>query len=48
MELTWKAVGDLPQVTQIIEVFSILKIELIKGDDMYNMVKVETRLVRPE
>lgn len=45
MELTWKETEDLPQVKQTIEVFSILKVELIKGDDM---VKVETKLVRPQ
>ncbi|CAG9793841.1 unnamed protein product [Diatraea saccharalis] len=45
MELTWKPVDHLPEIKQTIEVFSILKIELVKGDDM---VKVETKLVRPQ
>ncbi|KAM3966197.1 DIS3-like exonuclease 2 [Aphomia sociella] len=45
MELTWQATDDLAEVTQVIEVFSILQVELNKDDDM---VKVETKLVRPK
>lgn len=45
MELTWKAAGKVPEVKQIIEVFSILQVEMYKGDDM---VKVETKLVKPQ
>lgn len=45
MKLTWKQIDNTPSVTQIIEVFSILEIEMHKGDDM---VKVETKLVRPQ
>ncbi|XP_049873989.1 DIS3-like exonuclease 2 [Pectinophora gossypiella] len=45
MELTWRATDNLPEVAQIIEVFSILQVEMHKGDDM---VKVETKLVRPQ
>ncbi|XP_022829805.1 DIS3-like exonuclease 2 [Spodoptera litura] len=44
MEITWNAVNNLPQVKQVIQVFSILQVELYRGDDM---VKVETKLVRP-
>ncbi|XP_028170176.1 DIS3-like exonuclease 2 [Ostrinia furnacalis] len=47
MELTWKISDDLPEIKQTIEVFSILKVELIKGDDN-TMVKVETKLARPQ
>lgn len=43
MELTWRAEGLAP-IKQVVEVFSILKIEMHKGDDM---VKVETKLVKP-
>lgn len=45
MELTWNAIDGLPVTTQIIEVFSILKVEMHKCDDM---IKVETKLVRPQ
>ena len=45
MKLTWMKTDDLPSVTQMIEVFSLLQIEMHKGDDM---VKVETKLVRPQ
>lgn len=45
MELTWQATDDLPQINQLIEVFSILQVELNRDDDM---VKVETKLVRPK
>nr|XP_026500035.1 DIS3-like exonuclease 2 [Vanessa tameamea] len=45
MELTWNAIEDLPTIIQVIEVFSILQVEMHKGDDM---VKVETKLVRPK
>ncbi|XP_050352062.1 DIS3-like exonuclease 2 [Nymphalis io] len=45
MELTWNAVEDSPAITQVIEVFSILQVEMHKGDDM---VKVETKLVKPK
>ncbi|CAH2091180.1 unnamed protein product [Euphydryas editha] len=45
MELTWNATDDLPIVTQVIEVFSTIQVEMHKGDDM---VKVETKLVRPQ
>lgn len=44
MELVWQATESLPSVKQVIEVFSILEVEMHKGDDM---VKVETKLVRP-
>lgn len=44
MELTWNAINGLPEVKQVIQVFSILQVELYRGDDM---VKVETKLVRP-
>lgn len=44
MELMWHAVGELPQVKQVIAVFSILSVQLYKGDDM---AKVETKLKRP-
>nr|XP_021181442.2 DIS3-like exonuclease 2 [Helicoverpa armigera] len=44
MELTWNATNDLPEIKQVIQVFSILQVELYRGDDM---VKVETKLVRP-
>ncbi|CAF4908510.1 unnamed protein product [Pieris macdunnoughi] len=45
MELTWNATETLPQVKQVISVFSTLKVEMHKGDDM---VKVEVKLVRPD
>ncbi|KAG6442299.1 hypothetical protein O3G_MSEX002185 [Manduca sexta] len=45
MELTWHATGDLPKLKQVIEVFSILKTELHKGEDI---LKVETKLKRPQ
>lgn len=45
MELTWHATDSLPQVKQVLGVFSTLQIEMHKGDDM---VKVEIKLVRPE
>ncbi|KAI5645417.1 RNB domain-containing protein [Phthorimaea operculella] len=45
MQLTWKEENGKPQVTQVIEVFSILQVEMHKGDEM---VKVETKLVRPQ
>ncbi|RVE41812.1 hypothetical protein evm_013534 [Chilo suppressalis] len=45
MELTWKPAEHLTEIKQTIEVFSILKVELVKGDDM---VKVECKLVRPQ
>lgn len=45
MELTWTAANGLPEVKQVIQVFSILQVELYRGDDM---IKVETRLVRPQ
>lgn len=45
MELTWNATETLPQVKQVISVFSTLRVEMHKGDDM---VKVEVKLVRPE
>ncbi|XP_041987302.1 DIS3-like exonuclease 2 [Aricia agestis] len=44
MEISWKTTEDLPCVKQVIEVFSILEVEMLKGDDM---VKVETKLKRP-
>ncbi|XP_038223584.1 DIS3-like exonuclease 2 [Zerene cesonia] len=44
MELTWHATDNLPQVKQIISVFTTIQVEMHKGDDM---VKVETKLVRP-
>ncbi|XP_032520425.2 DIS3-like exonuclease 2 [Danaus plexippus] len=45
MELTWNETDTLPSVKQVIEVFSLLQVELYKGDDM---LKVETKLVRPK
>lgn len=45
MEVTWHATDRLPVTMQIIQIFSILKVEMHKGDDM---VKVETKLVRPQ
>lgn len=45
MELTWKLPGNLPPIKQTIEVFSVLQVELVKGDDM---VKVESKLVIPQ
>ncbi|XP_059053998.1 DIS3-like exonuclease 2 [Achroia grisella] len=45
MELTWHATANLPEITQVIGVFSILQVELNRDDDM---VKVETKLVRPK
>lgn len=45
MKLTWMKSDDLPNITQMIEVFSLLQIEMHKGDDL---VKVETKLVRPQ
>ncbi|XP_023936722.1 DIS3-like exonuclease 2 [Bicyclus anynana] len=45
MELKWHKTDSSPQVEQVIEVFSLLQIEMHKGDDM---VKVETKLVRPQ
>lgn len=45
MELIWTAGNGLPEVKQVIQVFSILQVELYRGDDM---VKVETKLVRPQ
>ncbi|XP_026731380.1 DIS3-like exonuclease 2 [Trichoplusia ni] len=45
MELTWNAVNDLPEIKQVIQVFSILQVELYRGDEM---TKVETKLVRPQ
>lgn len=44
MEIIWNAVNDSPPVKQVIQVFSILQVELYRGDEM---VKVETKLVRP-
>ncbi|XP_068618239.1 DIS3-like exonuclease 2 [Battus philenor] len=44
MELLWKATENLPVVKQVIEVFSIIKVELNRDEDM---VKVDTKLVRP-
>ncbi|CAK1556232.1 unnamed protein product [Leptosia nina] len=45
MELTWHATQGLPEVKQSISVFSTLKVEMHRGDDM---VKIEVRLVRPD
>ncbi|XP_063382511.1 DIS3-like exonuclease 2 [Cydia fagiglandana] len=49
MEVLWHngkdAPPDAPHIKQVIEVFSIVKIEMHKGNEM---VKVETRLVKPE
>lgn len=45
MVLTWAAENGLPEVEQVIQVFSILQVELYRGDDM---VKVETKLVKPQ
>ncbi|KAI8426374.1 hypothetical protein MSG28_005223 [Choristoneura fumiferana] len=47
MEIDWKKkdVPDAPPVKQVIEVFSIVKIEMTKGNDL---VKVETKLVTPD
>lgn len=45
MELTWKETDSLLVTTQVVEVFSILKVEMHKCDDM---IKVETKLVRPQ
>ncbi|XP_039755674.1 DIS3-like exonuclease 2 [Pararge aegeria] len=45
MEVKWDKTDKLPAVEEVIEVFSILKVEMHKGDDM---VKVETKLVRPQ
>ncbi|KPI97407.1 DIS3-like exonuclease 2 [Papilio xuthus] len=44
MELLWKATDTLPDVKQVIEVFSIVEVELNRDEDM---VKVDTKLVRP-
>lgn len=44
MELLWKATDTLPEVQQVIEVFSIVEVELNRDEDM---VKVDTKLVRP-
>lgn len=44
MELLWKAQDNLPEIKQVIEVFSIVKVELIRDEDM---IKVETKLVKP-
>lgn len=45
MELKWKPVNELPETKQVIGVFSIIQVEMHKGDDM---VKIETKLVRPQ
>ncbi|XP_034831220.1 DIS3-like exonuclease 2 isoform X1 [Maniola hyperantus] len=45
MKLKWHSNDKSPAVEQVIEVFSILQVEMHKGDDM---VKVETKLVRPK
>ncbi|VVD04314.1 unnamed protein product [Leptidea sinapis] len=45
MELTWHATDKSPEVKQCICVFSTLKVEMHKGDEM---VKIETKLVRPD
>ncbi|XP_053606591.1 DIS3-like exonuclease 2 [Plodia interpunctella] len=45
MQLTWKATESSPEIKQLIEVFSILHVELYRDDDM---VKVEIKLVRPQ
>ncbi|XP_021207163.2 DIS3-like exonuclease 2 [Bombyx mori] len=45
MELKWKPVNELPETKQVIGVFSIVQVEMHKGDDM---VKIETKLVRPQ
>ncbi|XP_014368974.2 DIS3-like exonuclease 2 [Papilio machaon] len=44
MELLWKATDTLPDIKQVIEVFSIVEVELNRDEDM---VKVDTKLVRP-
>ncbi|CAK1586212.1 unnamed protein product [Parnassius mnemosyne] len=44
MELVWKATKNAPLIKQVIEVFSIVKVELNRDEDM---VKVDTKLVRP-
>lgn len=44
MEITWHAKDDLPEVTQALELFSSINVEMHKGDDM---IKIETRLIRP-
>lgn len=43
MEIDWKKKDG--HVKQVIQVFSIVKIEMTKGNDL---VKVETKLVTPE
>ncbi|CAB3251543.1 unnamed protein product [Arctia plantaginis] len=45
MELTWNAVNQLPEITQVIQVFSILMVELYKDDDLG---KIDIKLVRPQ
>ncbi|XP_075978627.1 dis3 like 3'-5' exoribonuclease 2 [Anticarsia gemmatalis] len=45
MQLWWKADKNLPAVGQVVEVFSVLKVELYKDDDLG---KIDIRLVRPQ
>ncbi|XP_013190876.2 DIS3-like exonuclease 2 [Amyelois transitella] len=45
MELVWNKTESSPKIKQVIEVFSILNVELYRDDDM---VKVEIKLVRPQ
>lgn len=45
MELTWNAVNQLPEITQVIQVFSILMVELYKDEDLG---KIDIKLVRPQ
>lgn len=45
MQLTWDAVDDSPQITQMIQIFSVLQVELYKDEDLG---KIDTKLVRPQ
>lgn len=44
MEVTWNATKFHPSIKQVIEVFSIVKVEMYKDE----MSKVGMRLVRPQ
>lgn len=47
MEVIWRAEEGKPEVKQVIETFSTLKVMLLKGKEE-SMLKVETKLMRPE
>lgn len=44
LKILWPQMHQLPETTQIIEMFTIIKIELKRS----NVLKIEARLLRPE